>query len=153
MNRTLEIGLGEYGITEIAGYSHHPRILKYFHEIGHEWVANDETAWCSAFANWIALKAGCYRSNKLNARSWLSVGQGVEVPKQGDVVVFWRENRSSWKGHVGFFISYSEDKKSIYVLGGNQNNKVCIKPYPTYRLLGFRSIDKSSFRPLIDDAA
>ncbi|WP_299243036.1 TIGR02594 family protein [uncultured Aquimarina sp.] len=151
MSKTLNIALAEYGVTEVVGDHHHPRILQYFKEIGHKWVTTDETAWCSAYANWVALKAGCYRSGKLNARSWLKVGAEVKNPQQGDVVIFWREKRSSWKGHVGFFIGYSEDRKYIYVLGGNQNNKVCIKPYPTYRLLGFRSI-KKSFKPILDAA-
>lgn len=150
-NSVLDIALEEYGVTEIKGAAHHPRILQYFKEIGHKWVTTDETAWCSAFANWVALKVGYARSGKLNARSWLTVGTKVKIPQQGDVVVFWREKRSSWKGHVGFYIGYSDDKKYIYVLGGNQNNQVCIKPYPTYRLLGFRSI-KKTFKPILGAA-
>lgn len=151
MKNVLDIALGEYGVTEVVGNNHNSRILRYFTEIGHRWVTTDETAWCSAFANWVALKAGYAFSGKLNARSWLKVGTKVTTPERGDIVVFWREKRSSWKGHVGFFIGYSEDKKYIYVLGGNQNNKVCIKRYPSYRLLGFRSI-KKTFRPLFDAA-
>lgn len=151
MNTVLDIALGEYGITEMVGTYHHPRILKYFKEIGHKWVTTDETAWCSAYANWVALKAGYARSGKLNARSWLTVGKKVDIPRKGDVVVFWRDKKSSWKGHVGFFIGFSEDKKHIYVLGGNQNNQVNIKAYPAYRLLGFRSI-KKTFRPIFDAA-
>lgn len=151
MNTLLNIALGEYGVTEVIGDHHNPRILQYFKEIGHTWVTTDETAWCSAYANWVALKAGCHRSGKLTARSWLTVGRPVDTPSIGDIVVFWRERRTSWKGHVGFFIGYSEDKKYIYVLGGNQNNRVCIKAYPTSRLLGFRSIEKT-FKPILDAA-
>ncbi|WP_062062702.1 TIGR02594 family protein [Aquimarina longa] len=140
MNTCIEIALAEYGVTERNGTLHDKRILQYFKDIGHSWVTTDEVAWCSAFVNWVALQSGCSRSNKLNARSWLNVGNKVTTPTLGDVVVFWREKRSSWKGHVGFFIGYSEDKREIYCLGGNQNNRVCIKAYPTYRLLGFRNI-------------
>lgn len=144
MNNVLDIALAEYGVTEVVGTNDNPRILQYFKEIGHSWVKDDQMAWCSAYANWVALKAGCYRSGKLNARSWLTVGRKVDLPQKGDIVVFWRVKRSDWRGHVGFFISYSEDRKHIYVLGGNQNNQVCIKAYPVYRLLGFRSIIKNS---------
>jgi uncharacterized protein (TIGR02594 family) len=152
MNSVLDIALAEYGITEVVGNNHNHRILQYFKEIGHKWVTVDETAWCSAFANWVAMKAGYYRSGKLNARSWLTVGIKVAMPQKGDVVVFWRVKKSDWRGHVGFFISYSEDKKYIYVLGGNQNNQVCIKKYPTYRLLGFRDIRKNTSDPMLDAA-
>jgi len=140
MNTIIETALSQYGVTEIKGTPHNPIIVNYFRDIGHQWVKDDETAWCSAFANWVALKTGKKRSGKLNARSWLKVGKPIMKPKLGDVVVLWRESKTSWKGHVGFFISYSEDKKYIYILGGNQNNTVNIKAYPTYRLLGFRRL-------------
>ena len=140
MSQLINIALSQYGVTEIVGKQHNPTVLNYFKEIGHKWVTTDETAWCSAFANWVALKANVVRSNKLNARSWLQVGIPIDIPQLNDVVVLWRERKSSWKGHVGFFIGYSEDQKHIYILGGNQNNQVNIKKYPAYRLLGFRRL-------------
>lgn len=140
MNSLLTIALSQYGVTEIKGNTHNPTILNYFKEIGHRWVTSDQTAWCSSYLNWVALKAGKQRSGKLTARSWLSVGTPITKPIQGDVVILWRESRSSWKGHVGIFIGYSEDKKHIYILGGNQNNQVNIRAYPAYRLLGFRRL-------------
>lgn len=136
----INIALSQYGVTETVGIQHNPVILNYFEAIGHTWVTTDETAWCSAFVNWVALKANVERSKKLNARSWLQVGTPTTTPQLNDVVVFWRERKTSWKGHVGFFISYSEDRKDIYVLGGNQNNQVNIKKYPACRLLGFRRL-------------
>ncbi|WP_299213720.1 TIGR02594 family protein [uncultured Dokdonia sp.] len=140
MNTLITIALSQYGITEKVGRLHSPAIVNYFKEIGHQWVKDDETAWCSAFANWVALKANKQGSAKLNARSWLDVGKKVITPTVGDVVVFWRESKNSWKGHVGFFIGYSEDRTKIYCLGGNQNNQINIKAYPVYRLLGFRRL-------------
>lgn len=140
MNTLLQTAFSQYGVTEISGASHNPTIVNYFKTIGHKWVTTDETAWCSAFANWVALKAGKKGSGKLDARSWLKTGNTTYRPVLGDVVVFWRESKSSWKGHVGFFIGYSEDNRYIYVLGGNQSNQVNIKPYPKSRLLGFRRL-------------
>ncbi len=140
MRKTIEIALAEYGITERIGSTHNPRILQYFKDIGNQWIQDDETAWCSCFANWIALQSGYAYSGKLDARSWLSVGKPTYTPTKGDVVIFWRERKSSWKGHVGFYIGYSADGKQIYCLGGNQNNQVSIKAYPANRLLGFREI-------------
>jgi uncharacterized protein (TIGR02594 family) len=140
MSQLINIALSQYGVTEIVGYQHNPVVLNYFKEIGHTWVATDETAWCSSFVNWVALQANVERSHKLTARSWLNVGTAINKPQINDVVIFWRHKKSSWKGHVGFFINYSEDKKYIYVLGGNQNNEVNIKKYPVNRLLGFRRL-------------
>ena len=143
--KLLSIALSQYGVTEKSGTTHNPIVLNYFHKIGHQWVTTDETAWCSAFMNWVALKANAQKSEKLNAKSWLKIGISTDSPQAGDVVIFWREKKNSWKGHVGLYINHSEDGKSIYCLGGNQNNQVNIKTYPTYRLLGFRRLQSINF--------
>ena len=100
----------------------------------------DETAWCSAFVNWVAKTAGHEYTGKLTARSWLSVGESTNSPSPGDVVVLWRESPNSWKGHVGFFIK--ETNRFVYLLGGNQRNSVCIKAYSKNRILDFKRLKK-----------
>ncbi len=140
MNKLLKIALQQYGVTEIKGQMDNKRIVNYFQEIGHSWVKDDETAWCSAFVNWVALKAGYKGSGHLTARSWLQIGHPITSPSVGDIVIFWRVSKDSWKGHVGFYISHSQDGKYIYCLGGNQQNSVNISPYPTSRLLGYRTL-------------
>lgn len=140
MNSNLiEILFSQYGIAEIPGQQDNPEIIKYFTDLGFEENRfKDETAWCSAFANWAAAKAGLQTSGMLNARSWLTVGKKVDYPQPGDVVIFWRESMDSWKGHVAFFIN--DDQKNIYVLGGNQSNQVCISAYPGHRVLQIRRL-------------
>lgn len=140
--KILTIALWQYGIAEFKGSKDNPEILKYFVALGFAIARfKDETAWCSAFANWVAKTAGYQYTGKLNARSWLQVGEKVTQPQLGDVVVFWRENPKSWKGHVAFYIR--EDESNIYVLGGNQNNQVNIAPYPKSRLLEYRRLKKN----------
>jgi len=144
MSRTkiLDVALSEFGIAEIAGAKDNPRVLQYFDDTGFNGKAlKDETSWCSAFINWVALEADALTSGKLTARSWLNVGEAVETPTKGDVVIFWRESRKSWKGHVGIFIR--ETPSWVYVLGGNQNNRVCIQAYRKKRVLGYRDITKN----------
>lgn len=136
----INTALSQYGIQEHKE-AQNPEIMKYFHALGKTWVTTDETAWCSAYINWVAKTQGFSYSGELTARSWLEVGTSVENPSLGDIVVFWRTSPSSWKGHVGFFIGYSEDCKWIYCLGGNQNNQVNIKAYASHRLLGFRRLN------------
>lgn len=141
MNKLIEIALTQYGIKEISGSSHNPEVLKYFKESGFEYVNDDETPWCSGFINWVCHKANYERTDKLNARSWLDIGMAVreEAPEMGDVVVFWRgANPNGWQGHVALFVS--EDESNYFVLGGNQSNMVCIKPYSKSKLLGFRRL-------------
>lgn len=139
MDKLIEIALAEYGVTEISGPTHNKRIVQYSKDIGHGGIIDDETAWCSIFANWCALKADLERSKKLNARSWLEVGTEVETPQTGDIVIYWRSSPHSWKGHVGIFIN--KIGSNIYTLGGNQKNSVCIQPYSESQLLGYRRLD------------
>lgn len=139
MRGYLNLAFRHFGVKEITGEKDNPIIVKYFDDLGFNGSQlKDETAWCSAFANWICKEYGAKYSGKLNARSWLKVGTKIENPEVGDVVVFWRQSRESWKGHVGFFINESNDY--IYVLGGNQSNQVSIKPYPKSRLLEYRKV-------------
>jgi uncharacterized protein (TIGR02594 family) len=97
------------------------------------------TAWCAAFVNGVLGASGGKGTGKLNARSFLSWGQPVDDPQEGDVVVFSRGN-SSWQGHVGFYMGTEVRNGETYikVLGGNQSNKVKESYYPASRLLGYR---------------
>ncbi len=137
----IKTALSQYGVKEIKGYQDHPQIIKYFTALGFDSKKlKDETAWCSAFANWVAKTSGHEFSGLLNARSWLGVGESTDNPKWGDVVILWRESPESWKGHVGFYIK--ETKRYVYVLGGNQRNCVCIKAYPKNKVLDFKKLKR-----------
>lgn len=126
----------ELGVKEIAGTKHNPRILEYHKSCRGGDVLDDETPWCSSFANFIMLKAGLMGSGKRNARSWLTWGQELQKPVPGCIVVFWRDSPKSAKGHVGFYVGGQGGE--ILVLGGNQGNAVSVTTYPRARLLGYR---------------
>lgn len=134
----IETALNEYGNREIVGAKHNSEIVKYFQEIGFKQVKDDETAWCSAFVNWVAMKSDCLRSKKLNAKSWLEVGIKTETPRIMDVCIFNRGDVKSWQGHVAFYIK--ETSNGVWVLGGNQANQVKIEFYPKHKLIEIRDI-------------
>ena len=132
-----------YGVEEaFVNGKPNPLVVSFFKDFA-DWVTNSKTtAWCSSFVNTIMASTGYQYTGKLNARSWLNIGNVVTAnPKVGDVVIFWRNKKDGWEGHVGFFISYSPDKKYINVLGGNQGNKVGIDKYSVDRLLGIRRLE------------
>lgn len=135
MTRLLERALDFYGLTEIPGVENNPIIMDFFREIGHTWVQGDETAWCSAFVNYIAKTEGYEYSGKLDARSWLDTIVKVDTPFRGCLVILWRVDPSSWQGHVGWWIN--EDNAFIYIYGGNQNNQCRVTPYPKNQLLAY----------------
>lgn len=96
------------------------------------------TPWCAAFVNSI-LKKNNIKGTKSNlARSFLRFGVKTNSPKKGDIVILKR-GKSSWEGHVGFFVK--QTKTHVYLLGGNQGNKVSIKAYSKHRLLGYRTYE------------
>lgn len=139
----IQIAFSQYGIKEIAGKQDNPEVLKYFDFLGFGNL-NDETSWCSAFVNWCVGMAGLPYTKKLYAVSWLDWGVPVDSPQFGDVVVFWRgaykgepiAGSNIMKGHVAFFITARNGW--IWVLGGNQGDKVQISAYPETKLLAYR---------------
>ncbi len=140
MKQLLKIAFNELGTEEIAGAQHNPEVLKYASETGIAGITTDEIPWCSTFVNWVAWKAGLQHSKKANARSWLNVGIKTTSPEPGDIVVFWRESPQSWKGHVAIFLGYSQNKKRVYCIGGNQGNRVSVSAYRANTVLSFQRL-------------
>ncbi len=140
MYNILKIATAEIGVKETPGKKATPRIIDYAHESGFTDYKSDEVAWCSIFLNWAAMKAGLGRSELGTARSWLNHGTAVENPEPGDIVVFWRESRDSWKGHVGIFMGFSKDHTRVYCLGGNQGDQVSITAQLKSKVLGYRRL-------------
>jgi len=135
------------GVRETAGAASTPAVLAML-QLDAKWVTDDETPWCSAFANGIAWLLGLERSRSLAAPASLTVGTPVplEAAVRGDVVVLSRgagkqpgpEVTSGAPGHVGFFDRLEGDR--VFVLGGNQGNAVTIAPFPVARVLGVRRL-------------
>jgi uncharacterized protein (TIGR02594 family) len=126
------------GLKEIPGAKHNPQIVQWFADVGHAWVQDDETAWSAAFVGAMLVASGLPSTKALNARSYMTWGEEValEDAKRGDVVVLWRESRTSWKGHVALF--HSLEGGLVKLLGGNQRNAVSIAPYEASKVLSVR---------------
>ena len=137
-------GLDYFGTTEKKGAEHNPKIVRMWKSLkkGFHYIKDDETAWCSAFANAITEDCGYEASDLPNAVSWLDVGTPIDKPVKGCVVVLWRKSKNSGYGHVGFYVNDTEDGKYHNLLGGNQKDKVGIDPYPKSRVLGYRLLKR-----------
>lgn len=123
------------GLKEIVGSRHEPKVVEFFAEAGHPEVHDDETAWCAAFANAMLRRAGYAGTGSLAARSFLTWGDELKIPKLGCIVVFKRGD-SEWQGHVAFFLRDLGDR--IEILGGNQGNAVSVITKSKDDLLGYR---------------
>ena len=128
--------LGELGVQEAPGPDSNPRVEAYLAAVPTEMPLKDATPWCSAFVNWSFQQCGILGTESLLARSWQLWGYPLEKPQLGCVVVLQR-GRERWQGHVGFWQGYASPD-DIYVLGGNQSDRVCVDRYPRHRLLSYR---------------
>ena len=126
----------------ISSYSsgNNPKIMQFFHRTGFTTIKNDEVNWCAAFVNYCMEELDVAHPHSLLAKDWMKVGTPVKEPQPGDIVVFWRGKEKGWQGHVGFFIKADKEKNIIYVFGGNQDGAVCLKPFTTEKVLGYRRV-------------
>ena len=140
--KPIDFALGEFGTLEDISSGSNPRVLEYFAKVGHSWVHDDATAWCAAFIGWCLESAGITSTKALNARSYLKWGTPTTTPKIGDIAVLWRESPNSPSGHVGFFIR--QNQAYIWLLSGNQSDRVCIEQFPVSRVLSYRTFPQST---------
>jgi uncharacterized protein (TIGR02594 family) len=125
------------GTREALGSSNNPVILDWADSLDIHY-GSDDVPWCGLFvAHCIGatMQDEVLPSNPLGARQWERFGEPTE-PRLGAVMVFWRESRSSDKGHVGFYTG--EDDGAYRILGGNQGDKVCVTWIAKDRLLKAR---------------
>jgi uncharacterized protein (TIGR02594 family) len=131
--RALVIAAGEMYVSEVTGPRDNPRIRAY-HAATSMGESADEVPWCSSFVNWCQLRADLSRTNSAAARSWLQWGVKCE-PAVGAIAVLKRGN-SSWQGHLGYVVHWTAGH--VWLLGGNQGNRVCVARFSRSQVLGFR---------------
>jgi len=130
-------------ISEVGTAEHlngdNPRIIEYLKSVMRG-ALSDEIAWCAAFANWVLAENGLWGTGSPLARSFLTWDEikcvELAAPRYGCVVVL-RRGSQPWQGHVGFFIGDNHDG-TLKLLGGNQDNQVCIRSYKFADVLGYR---------------
>lgn len=113
------------GVKEVAGSGSNPAILDWADDLDIHYTT-DDIPWCGLFVAHcvgVTLANEPLPSNPLGARNWARFGKARQ-PCLGAVLVFWRKQRNSGLGHVGFY--YGEDAQAYHVLGGNQSNQVSI---------------------------
>lgn len=129
--------LNYYGTNEMKAGKLNP-IVDRMLDLHRDKNIDDNWAWCGAFMAYLISECSLSYSTSLSARHYLKIGDVVQKPIVGDLVIFWRESPDSWKGHVGLYIGMNGDE--ILTLGGNQNNQVNITGYHSNKLLGFRRL-------------
>ena len=125
----------DLGVREVPGPASNARITRYFRDVGHAAITDDETAWCAAFIGSTLERSGIASSRSLMARSYLQWGVATEVAERGAITVLSRGHDPSL-GHVGLLVAQTQQK--VILLGGNQSNAVTVEAFDRDRILGFR---------------
>ncbi|EJL7832769.1 TIGR02594 family protein [Vibrio vulnificus] len=124
----MKTAFSEVGQAEVDGSKANPRILEYF-KASKFWGTDDsggKNAWCGSFVAWVVKQNGYEPvKNAFRAREWESFGKKIEKPIHGAIGIKSRKGG----GHVAFVVGKSHDDKYLYMLGGNQGNKVSVTRY------------------------
>ncbi len=130
----VKIAYQELGTKEIIGVGSNSRIMQY-HSVagGAGWT--DDVPWCGSFLAFVITKAGLTPPKyPARALSWLKFGVSSYIPVYGSIAV--KKRRGG--GHATLVVGRSKGGKYLYCLGGNQNDAVNIKKYPTSVFFDFR---------------
>jgi uncharacterized protein (TIGR02594 family) len=136
-------------VREFPGGEDHPLIQWWLMRAGLGRHQHDETPWCGAFVGGIGWELDLeLPALPARARSWLSVGEPVDVEHAVvgfDVFVLKRGDGNqpgpevlSAPGHVGFYSDHDETR--IWLLAGNQGNQVSVAAFDRGRILGGRRL-------------
>lgn len=125
----------ETGVAQYPAGRSNPRITGY-HDSTNLRGYDDKASWCSSFVNWTLAQVGIAGTGSALARSWLEWGQRLDSPAPGCIVVLYRDDPASWKGHVGFYLR--SDARHLHLLGGNQLGRVRAHFYPLESVLAYR---------------
>lgn len=123
---------------------HNMRIVEY-HQTTTLKATDDETAWCSAFVNWVMEKAGYAGTGSAAAKSWMDWGVAIPAPREGAVTVVKKKSSSANSAastssgfHVAFLV-YA-NSSTVRLLGGNQSSQVKYSDFPLndWEVKGYR---------------
>lgn len=130
----MAIAERELGTEETPGAGNNPRVQEYLASAQGETLP-DATPWCAGYANWCLARADVDGTGSLMARSFLKWGNRLDMPRVGCIVVLKRGSDPN-SGHVGFFHSRANGR--VFLLGGNQGDKVSVQGFPESQVLGYR---------------
>jgi uncharacterized protein (TIGR02594 family) len=118
----------ELGQKEEPGIAANPRILEYFKSAKY-WGKDDSgrvNAWCACFTSWVMEQNGYTPpAEAFRASAWAAFGKKIAAPVYGAIGIKSRQGGN----HVAFVVGISPDEKYLYMLGGNQSDKVQVSRY------------------------
>ena len=131
----IPVAFAEFGVREIPGNQHNPRILEYIKstDLAKYPSLPDETDWCAAFVNWCVENVGLPSTNSAVVSRWRNWGVKPPSMRRGCVVTFrWDDG---WD-HISFYLG--DLGNYLICLGGNQSDAVWISVYHKKYVTSYR---------------
>lgn len=123
------------GVTETPGKASNPIVGEFFALAGFPGL-KDDVPWCAGFVAAMLKKAGLPNEVEPKMRLWAAsyarCGVALKAPVWGAIGVKTRQGG----GHVGFVVAASKD--FIWLLGGNQGDRVSVARFPRSAFTAFR---------------
>lgn len=120
----IPIAFGEIGIVEDVRPGRSLARIEQYHAATRAGLATDDVPWCASFVSWALEAAGVPSTRSKTAASYAAWGMPSPLAF-GAVVLFPKTDRDAVSsGHVAFLLGAAGT--DLYVLGGNQNNRVSI---------------------------
>ncbi len=146
----LAVALAEMraGAKETGANNSGPWVEKYLNGI-----LTPPANWCAAFVSWCfaqhpkgipfrySLGARDIR-DQFRKKGWMYDLDETRQPEPGDIIVWWREQPSGWKGHIGL-VHHRSEGGILYTIEGNKGGfPAPVRPFDYTlshidRLLGF----------------
>lgn len=125
----MRTALAEVGTKEVPGMTANKQILEYFNAAGFSGTddSGKKNAWCACFVSWVMKQNGYTPppEHAYRAKEWGKWGRKISAPVYGAIGIKSRKGG----GHVAFVIGKSGDGKALFMLGGNQDDRVNIARY------------------------
>jgi uncharacterized protein (TIGR02594 family) len=132
------------GLCETIAGKPNPQVAEFFQATKFK-GGTSKDAWCSAFMCHVFEQCKLHHPRSARARDWLEHGTRLLRPRVGCITVFRRpdpkDKPTSLKTYargLHHVTLWTKDEGSWQLCyGGNQNNRVCLKPYPTADLIAW----------------
>lgn len=110
------------GTHEGVGPANNKTVVQLYVDAGHKEIEQDAVPWCAAFVGACLERGGIKGTGSLLALSYRMWGTELLKPVYGCVATKTRKGG----GHVFFVVGYNSKTKTVFGLGGNQNDQVSI---------------------------
>jgi len=132
--------LAELGVVEDARPFKSAARIEEYHAATVAGRALDDVPWCSSFLCFCFERAGILSTRSKAASSWLRWGTSC-LPKPFAVCCFPKSDPDAGgTGHVALSLGLSGS--TVYVIGGNQSNRVSIMPRLARDVISWRAPDE-----------